>query len=111
MNFLISDAWAQAVVPDAPQQPGFFGFLPLLVLFVVFYLFLIRPQMKRQKDHQKMVQALHKGDEVATSGGLLGRITEVGDNYLKVEVAKGVEVRVQRQAVSAILPKGTIKDA
>lgn len=110
MNPLISDAWAQAADPAA-QQPGLVGFLPLLILFVVFYLFLIRPQMRRQKEHQKMVQALHKGDEVVTNGGLLGRINDVGDTFLKLEVAKGVEVKVQRQAVTSVLPKGTIKDA
>lgn len=108
MNFLINDAMAQAA--GTPQQGGLMGFLPLMILFVAFYFFLIRPQMKRQREHQKLVQGLQKGDEIVTSGGLLGRITEVGDNYVKVEVAKGVEVKVQRPAVSSILPKGTIKE-
>lgn len=86
------------------------GFLPLIILFVVFYLFLIRPQMKRQKEHTKMVQNLAKGDEAVTNGGLLGRITEVGDNFIKLEIAKGTEVKVQKHAIAQIMPKGTVKD-
>ena len=85
MDFLIQNAWAQGA---GAQEPSLVGFLPLIILFVVFYLFLIRPQMKRQKDHSKMVQALAKGDEAVTNGGLLGRITEVGNNFVKLEVAK-----------------------
>lgn len=110
MSFFIKDAWAQAA-PAAGQTPGLVGFLPLIVLFIVFYFFLIRPQMRRQKDHSKMVEALQKGDEAVTSGGLLGRITEVGDSFIKLEVAKGVEVKVQRHAIAALMPKGTIKEA
>ena len=108
MNFFIADAWAQAA-PAAPEQSAF-AFLPLIILFVVFYLFLIRPQVKRQKEHQKLVKALGKGDEIVTSGGIVGRIVEVGDNFLKVEIAKGVEVRLQKPAVTTVLPKGTLKD-
>jgi len=108
MDFFIANAWAQAA-PAAPAQNAF-AFLPLVVLFVVFYLFLIRPQVKRQKEHQKLVQTLSKGDEIVTSGGVAGRITEVGDNFLKVEIAKGVEVRLQKPAVTTVLPKGTLKD-
>jgi preprotein translocase subunit YajC len=108
MDFFIADAWAQAA-PASPEQ-GAFAFLPLVVLFVVFYLFLIRPQVKRQKEHQKLVQGLGKGDEIVTNGGVAGRITDVGDNFLKVEIAKGVEVRLQKPAVSTVLPKGTLKD-
>ena len=107
MDFLIQNAWAQGA--PAGQEPGLASFLPLIILFVVFYLFLIRPQMKRQKEHAKMVRELTKGDEAVTNGGLLGRITEVGDNYVKLEVAKGLEVKVQRQAVAQIVPKGTVK--
>ena len=107
MNYLIQNAWAQ----DAgPGDPGFAGFLPLVILFVVFYLFLIRPQMKRQKDHTKMVQALAKGDEAVTTGGLLGRITEVGSNFVKLEVAKNMEVKVQKHAIAQVMPKGTVKE-
>lgn len=108
MNPFIADAWAQAA--PAAQEPGVLAFLPLIVLFVVFYLFLIRPQVKRQKDHQKLVQALNKGDEVVTSGGIAGRIVEVGDSFLRLEIAKGVEVKAQRVAVTTVLPKGTLKD-
>ncbi len=86
------------------------SFLPLVILFIAFYFFLIRPQTRRQKEHQKLVEDLQKGDEVVTSGGLLGRINEVADSYVKIEVAKGVEVKIQRAAVSTILPKGTLKE-
>jgi preprotein translocase subunit YajC len=85
------------------------SFLPLIIIFVVFYLLLIRPQMRRAKEHKKMVETLAKGDEVVTSGGLLGRITEVGDNFLSVEIADGVQVKVQKPAVAAVVPKGTMK--
>lgn len=108
MNFLIQDAMAQAA--GGAQQGGLMGFLPLVILFVAFYFFLIRPQMKRQREHQKLVQGLQKGDEVVTSGGLLGRVSELADTYLKVEVAKGMEVKIQRSAVSTVLPKGTLKE-
>lgn len=104
---LIDNAWAQGA--PAAQEPGLAGFLPLIILFVVFYLFLIRPQMKRQKEHARMVKELEKGDEVVTNGGVLGRITEVGESFIKVEIAKTVEVKVQKQAVSQVVPKGTIK--
>ena len=110
MDFLINSAYAQAATDTAGGQQGLLGFLPLVILFVAFYFFLIRPQMKRQRDQQKVVEGLHKGDEVVITGGLLGRIAEVSDNYLKLEVAKGVEVKVQKHAVSAVLPKGTLKD-
>ncbi|MSR13077.1 MAG: preprotein translocase subunit YajC [Gammaproteobacteria bacterium] len=108
MEFLISNAYAQAALTGGGQ--GMMGFLPLAILFIAFYFFLIRPQMKRQKDHSKLLEGLHKGDEVVTTGGVLGRISEVADNYLKVEVAKGVELKVQKQAVSSVLPKGTLKE-
>ncbi len=86
------------------------GFLPLIILFIAFYFFLIRPQMKRQREHQKLVQGLQKGDEVVTSGGMLGRVSELNEALLKIEVAKGVEVKIQRAAVSTVLPKGTLKE-
>lgn len=109
MEFLINSAFAQAA-PAAGGTQGILGFLPLIILFIAFYFFLIRPQMKRQREHQKLVEGLHKGDEVVTTGGVLGRIADVADNYLKVEVAKGVELKIQKQAVSSILPKGTLKE-
>jgi len=86
-------------------------FLPLLLIFAVVYFLLIRPQIKRQKEHKKLVEAIEKGDEIATSGGLLGRVVNVGDTLLVLEIADGTTVVGQRFAVSTVLPKGTIKDA
>jgi preprotein translocase subunit YajC len=83
--------------------------LPLVLMFVVLYFVMIRPQMKRQKEHKAMLEALAKGDEVATAGGLLGRISRLGDTYVSVEVATGVEMQLQRSAIVQVLPKGTIK--
>lgn len=107
MGFFISDAWAQGT-PGA-SEPGFMQFVPLIIIFVVFYFLLIRPQAKRAKEHKKMVEALAKGDEVVTNGGLLGRITKLGDNFVSIEISEGVEVKVQRPAISSVLPKGTMK--
>jgi preprotein translocase subunit YajC len=109
MSFLISQAWAQGAAPAAGAN--FMSFVPLVIIFVVFYLLLIRPQMKRAKDHKKMVEALAKGDEVVTQGGILGRIVEVGENFLVVEVAEGVRVKVQKHAIATLMPKGTAKSA
>lgn len=83
--------------------------LPLVLMFVVLYFVMIRPQMKRQKEHRSMIDALAKGDEIATVGGMLGRVTKLGDSFLSLEIAQGVEVQVQRSAVAQVLPKGTIK--
>jgi preprotein translocase subunit YajC len=83
--------------------------LPLLLMFVVLYFVMIRPQMKRQKEHKAMIDALAKGDEVATVGGLLGKISRIGDTTLGLELASGVEVNLQRSAVVQVLPKGTVK--
>lgn len=83
--------------------------LPLVLMFVVLYFVMIRPQMKRQKEHRSMIDALAKGDEIATAGGVLGKVTKLGDNFLGVEIAPGVEVQVQRSAVAQVLPKGTLK--
>ena len=84
------------------------GMLPLVLMFVVLYFVMIRPQMKRQKEHRAMIDAVAKGDEVATAGGLLGRITRVADTTLHLEIASGVEVQVQRTAVAQVLPKGSV---
>jgi len=106
LEFFVNNAWAQ----DAPPAGGgLMGLLPLILIFVVFYLFLIRPQMKQAKEHKQMVEALSKGDEIVTSGGLAGKITKIGDTFIHVEIANDVEVKVQKHAVSATLPKGTIK--
>lgn len=109
MSFFISDAMAEAA-PAAAQQPGLLeAMFPFIILFIVFYFLLIRPQSKRAKEHKKMVEALSKGDEVLTQGGIYGRITEVGESHVVVELAENVEVKLQREAVSSALPKGTIK--
>ena len=83
--------------------------LPLVLMFVVLYFVMIRPQMKRQKEHRSMIDALAKGDEVATAGGLLGKVSKLGEGYMTLELAPGIEVQVQRSAVVQVLPKGTIK--
>ncbi|MFN2309905.1 MAG: preprotein translocase subunit YajC [Gammaproteobacteria bacterium] len=107
--FFISDAMAQA---EGAGEPNLLAtFLPLLLIFAVMYFLLIRPQVKRQKEHKKLVEAIEKGDEVATTGGLLGRVVNLGDTLLVLEIAEGTNVVVQRFAVSTVMPKGTIKDA
>jgi preprotein translocase subunit YajC len=103
---IISPAYAQA----APSgDPGFIGFLPIVLMFVLLYFLMIRPQMKRAKETKAMIEALQKGDEVVTAGGVVGRITKMGEQYLTLEIAPNTEVVVQRAAVSAPLPKGTLK--
>ena len=104
----ISSAFAQTPA-GGDMQSSLMSMLPLVLMFVVLYFVMIRPQMKRQKEHRAMVEALAKGDEVATAGGLLGRVSKLGDTYLGVEIAPGVEVQVQRTAVVQVLPKGSIK--
>ena len=84
------------------------GMLPLVLMFVVLYFVMIRPQMKKQKEHRAMIDALAKGDEVATAGGLLGKVSKLGDTYLTLELAAGVEVQLQRSAIVQVLPKGAI---
>ncbi|AEG94814.1 preprotein translocase subunit YajC [Ramlibacter tataouinensis] len=108
---LISSAFAQTAPAAAggDMQSSLMSMLPLVLMFVVLYFVMIRPQMKRQKEHRAMIEALAKGDEVATAGGVLGRVTKLGDTYLGVEIANGVEIQVQRSAVVQVLPKGTIK--
>ncbi len=110
MNFLISEAWADAPAGAAPQG-GMSSILLMGGMLVVFYFVLIRPQQKRAKEHKAMLSALAKGDEVVAAGGTLGRVTDLNDNYVTVEIADGVNVKVQRQAVQVVLPKGTIKSA
>ncbi len=108
MDFFIQNAFAQA--GEAPAEAGFLNLIMLIVLFVVFYFLLIRPQTKRAKEHTTMVSSLAKGDEVVTNGGLLGKITSLGDNFIVLEVDTNMQVKVQRQAVGAIMPKGTMKN-
>jgi preprotein translocase subunit YajC len=109
MSFFISDALAEAAPAAGGQPDPIMSFLPLIIIFVIFYFLLIRPQSKRAKEHKNMVASLGKGDEVVTNGGLLGKIVELDDNFISIEVADGIQVRVQRQAVSSLMPKGTIK--
>lgn len=108
MDFLIQNAWAEGPAQQA-QEIDFMSFIPLILIFVVFYFILLRPQMKRAKEHKNMVAAMAKNDEVVTNGGVLGRITVVGDSFLTVEIANGVEIHLQKNAVASIVPKGTIK--
>ena len=107
---LISNAYAQAAGGAAQDL---MGLLPIILMFVVLWFLMIRPQMKKAKEHQKMVSDLQKGDEVVTQGGLVGRISKVGENYVALEIAEikdaPVEVSVQKTAVATILPKGTLK--
>lgn len=107
----ISPAYAQAAAPAAggDMMSTLTSMLPLLLMFVVLYFVMIRPQMKRQKEHKAMLEALTKGDEVATAGGLIGRINRLGDTYVGIEVAEGVEIQLQRNAIVQVLPKGTVK--
>ena len=108
MNLLISTASAQT--GSAAGGFDIANILLMVLLFVVFYFLLIRPQQKKQKEHKAMVDGLTKNDEVVTMGGLLGKITEVGDHFITVSVAEGIEVKVQRGSVQALMPKGTIKN-
>jgi len=105
MDFFISNAYAQ----DALSQDSLLSLLPLVLIFVVFYFLLIRPQTKKQKEHRELVAALQKGDEVTTAGGMLGKITEVKDSFVQIEIANNVVVTVQTHTISAVMPKGTIK--
>jgi preprotein translocase subunit YajC len=105
---------SQAIAQTAPAATGdtqssLLSLLPLVLMFVVLYFIMIRPQMKRQKEHKAMVEALAKGDEVVTAGGVLGRVSKLGETYLSIEVSNGIELQVQRTAVVQVLPKGTLK--
>jgi len=111
MDLLISTAAAQAAGGGASQPSALVQLLPLILIFVVFYFLLIRPQAKRAKEHRAMVAALAVGDEVVTSGGILGKVAEAGEQFLTVEIADGVLVKVQRHTVSSVLPKGTLRSA
>jgi preprotein translocase subunit YajC len=103
---IISSAFAQA----APSgDPGYIGLLPIVLMFVLLYFLMIRPQMKRAKEAKAMIEALQKGDEVITAGGVLGRITRLSDAYISLEIAPNTEIAVQKSAVQVLLPKGTIK--
>lgn len=104
---LISQAWAQGTGGGGGLD--FLGMLPIILMFVVLYFLMIRPQMKRAKEHKAMVEALQKGDEVVTSGGVVGRVAKLDESYVSLQVAANVEIMVQRPSVQVVLPKGTIK--
>jgi preprotein translocase subunit YajC len=104
---LISNAFAQSA--PAGDAGGLMSFIPLILMFVVLYFIMIRPQMKRQKEMKAMLEALATGDEVITVGGILGKVTAVKDQYITVEIVAGTEVQMQKNAVTSVLPKGTIK--
>ena len=106
---LISSAYAQASTGGIGSGDGLMGLLPIVLMFVLLYFMMIRPQMKRQKEHKLMVETLKSGDEVVSAGGILGRITKVGESYVTVEVAENLQITVQRGAVQTLLPKGTVK--
>ena len=105
---LISTAHAQTAAAADPTG-GFMQLLPIILMFVVLYFLMIRPQMKRTKEHRALIEALATGDEVVTGGGIAGRITKVGVNFVAIEVADTVEIQVQKQAITLLLPKGTLK--
>jgi preprotein translocase subunit YajC len=104
----ISNAYAQTAGATDPQGT-LMGMLPLVLMFVVLYFVMIRPQMKKAKEHKTMIEALAKGDEVVVGGGMLGKVTKLGDAHITLEVANGVEIQFQRAAVVQVLPKGSIK--
>ncbi len=108
MSFFISDAMAQAA-PAVEPAPVWTGILPMVILFVVFYFLLIRPQQKKAKEHTNMIKELSKGDEVVTMGGILGKIRRVGENFVDLEVSKGLTLTIQKQQVGQLMPKGTMK--
>ena len=108
MNPLIPSAYAQYSAP--PPGADMMQFVFLIGLFLIFYFLLIRPQRKRQKEHADMVGKLAKGDEVQTEGGMMGKITDIGDTFVKVEVAEGTVVAFRRQSIAAVMPKGTLKE-
>ena len=106
MLFWMVEAQAQG---QPGGESGFFSIVMLVVFIAIFYFFLIRPQAKRTKEHRTMVSSLQKGDEVITSGGMLGKISDLGDNYIVLEISENVLVKIQRSAIGSLVPKGTIK--
>lgn len=110
MSFFISDALAEAA-PAAAAQPDLFSTMLFPIgLVILFYFFLIRPQSKRHKEHKNMLAELQKGEEVTTTGGMLGKITSIGENFVSLEIGKDLIIHVQKHAIQSVMPKGTIKD-
>ncbi len=110
MSFFISDAMAEAGAASTLTSDPLASLILPIGLVVLFYFFLIRPQSKRQKEHKQMVNDLNKGEEVLTSGGILGKITSIKDDFVTLEIAKETSLKIQKSAVQTIMPKGTIKD-
>jgi preprotein translocase subunit YajC len=110
MNGLIPEAFAQGAAA-APQAPGYQMIIIMLVFMVIFYFLLIRPQQKKAKEHQAMIAKVAAGDEVVTAGGILGRVVEVGDVFVTLEVSEGVRIKVQKFQITSLMPKGTLKSA
>lgn len=106
-QLFISNAYAEGAA--APQDGGIMQFLPLVALLAVFYFLILRPQQKRAKEHKTLMEALQKGDEVTTIGGILGKVTKVNDDSAAIEIADNVVIQVQKAAIQNVLPKGTIK--
>ena len=111
MSFFISDAMAEGGAAAAGGGDPIMGLIPFILLFVIFYFFLIRPQSKRVKEHKNMLGSLSKGDEVVTNGGILGKVIEIGDEFVTVEIAANTQVKLQKQYIANLMPKGTIKSA
>ncbi len=110
MSLFIADALAQdASAP--PPDGGLLGLIPLLIIFIIFYFLLIRPQVKRAKEHKKMVESLAVGDEVVTSGGIVGKVVAMDESFLTLDAGNGIQLVVQRNAIAAVVPKGTLKTA
>lgn len=109
MSLFISNAWAQS--SGSPAGGGLELILMMGVFFAIMYFMIIRPQQKRAKEHKTMLASLNKGDEVVTGGGMLGKITKIDENFLQLEISEGVQIKVQKNAVSSIMPKGTLKGA
>jgi preprotein translocase subunit YajC len=107
---LISNAYAQTAAAAAGPMDSVMQFLPIILMFAVLYFLMVRPQMKKAKEHKALLEALGKGDEVVTQGGLAGRITKVGDDFITIAIAENVEIQMQKGAISLVLPKGTLKN-
>ena len=109
MSFFISDALAAAGTTPAAQTDGTFSLIMIAAIFVLFYFMLIRPQNKKAKEHRELIGQLKKGDEIITTGGILAKVVNIDEQYIKVSLAEGVEINLQKGAVSTVLPKGTLK--
>lgn len=107
---LISNAYAQTAAAAAGPMDSVMQFLPIILMFAVLYFLMVRPQMKKAKEHKALLEALAKGDEVVTQGGLAGRITKVGDDFVSIAIAENVDIQMQKGAISLVLPKGTLKN-